>query len=248
MSKLKWYRLLLKNKSKGISFIEDVHKYYYGLEEFSSVSSIISKYYLPFDENGEIKKRCALAKGITVEELATQWEETRDLAANTGTRVHEIAEKKILGINSLETYSKELEPYVVAIDKFKRSLSDRTYVLGTEVMVYSEKYKVAGQIDLLLIDENYCVHLLDWKTNKDIRRDNDWGNMMINGLNHLPDCEYSKYSLQLSLYAKMLSDWGINVSGLELIHLRKYDYSRIAIKYLDKEAEYILDKELNNKG
>jgi len=247
MSKLKWYRLLLRNHSKGISFIEKDHKYYRGLDEYKSVSSIIDKYHRPFDETGEIIKRCAERKCITVEELSEQWDKKRDAASDLGTKVHELAERKMLSIDMLETYNTEFEPYIVAIEKFKKSLSDRTYVISTESIIYSDKYKVAGQVDLLLINEYGKVMLLDWKTNKEIKHTSPYDDTLINGLEHLPDCEYSRYSLQLSLYAKMLKDLGVKIDQLELVHLKKYDYSRQHVKYLEKEVNYILENELKEQ-
>lgn len=89
--------------------------------------------------------------------------------------------------------------------------------------------RLAGQIDLLVKDGN-DITLADWKTNKEIKTKGvyDPGTRGVVGmkypLNHLPDVNFSHYTLQLSTYAWMLQK--INpafvIKDLMLVH---FDHS-----------------------
>jgi len=67
---------------------------------------------------------------------------------------------------------------------------------------------------------------------------------MLNPVSHLSDCEYSKYSMQLSMYAYMLSNiTGQRVGELDMFH---YDrdvkgWRKYYTLYLKKEIECILN-------
>lgn len=68
---------------------------------------------------------------------------------------------------------------------------------------------------------------------------------LTNGLSHLPNTEFHKYSLQLSLYKYML---GIDCD-MEVIWFNGDEYQIFEIPYLEKEVEIILNKLRNeDKG
>jgi len=87
-----------------------------------------------------------------------------------------------------------------------------------EVRLYNEQYEVAGTVDKI-IKEGKKVHIHDYKTNKKISREGFRGATMKTPLQALPDCSYSLYTLQLSIYAWILEDLGYEIGDLAIIHI-----------------------------
>lgn len=117
--------------------------------------------------------------------------------------------------------------------------TDNGYTIYSEIGVYLIDYLISGTIDILCIREDQFV-ILDWKTNKDglkfesgyYRRDksqkpwqltNDWVSKketLKAPVSHLPNCNGSIYSLQLSMYATMVNlATGLPCAGLGLCHI-----------------------------
>lgn len=116
---------------------------------------------------------------------------------------------------------------------------DRGYTIYSEIGAFLIDYLISGTIDILCIKEDQFV-ILDWKTNRNglqftsgyYKKDkttkpaqltNIWvdkDERMLPPLAHLPECNGSHYSLQLSLYAKMVElILGLPCVGLGLCHI-----------------------------
>lgn len=133
--------------------------------------------------------------------------------------------------------------------------------LYVEKRVYLYEYLIAGTIDCLLIKGKQFL-IVDWKTNKDelkfeagyykkvnnIKTDN-WiktDTRMLSPINYLPECKGIIYTLQLSLYAYILEQWGLQCIGLTLFHIRNNNKPiSYNIKYEKSSAELIL---IDNKN
>ncbi len=117
--------------------------------------------------------------------------------------------------------------------------TDNGYKIFGEIGVYLIDYLISGTIDVLCIRDDQFV-ILDYKTNKDglkfesgyYRRDksqkpwqltNDWVSKketLKAPVSHLPNCNGSIYSLQLSMYATMVNlVTGLPCAGLGLCHI-----------------------------
>ena len=71
------------------------------------------------------------------------------------------------------------------------------------------------------------ISIIDWKTNKKINktafRDSETG--LKWPTSKLPDCNFTQYTLQLSLYKYILKNiYQIDVNGIFLIHLKEDKY------------------------
>lgn len=89
-------------------------------------------------------------------------------AAEAGSRVHKAIEYLSIGMEVLWDEKIYDEPEWAAICKFKEFYeTHKVKVIGTEVIVYSEKYKYAGTIDLIC-EINEEVWLIDHKFAKGI--------------------------------------------------------------------------------
>lgn len=86
--------------------------------------------------------------------------------------------------------------------------------------------RLAGQIDLLIINGN-DVYIVDFKSNKELKKTSFYDKkkksnvMMKFPVNHLQDCNFNHYQLQLSTYAYMLQTLRpeLNIKKLILYHI-----------------------------
>lgn len=127
----------------------------------------------------------------------------------------------------------------------------------SEICTYDYNILVSGLIDILLIKGNKFV-ILDWKTNKaPLKFDAGYynkdlkGNLLLNDyiltntyfkypLNKLPDSVGNKYKLQLSSYAYLTEQFGLELVGIILCHIR-HD------KYTETDDKVIKNPNLLNK-
>jgi len=117
--------------------------------------------------------------------------------------------------------------------------TDRGYTIYSEIGVFDPELLISGTIDILC-DRQTDFVILDWKTNRGglqfesgyFKKDkttipnqltNEWvrkNDKMLPPLNHLPECNGSHYSMQLSIYAR-LTERILNkpCKGLGLCHI-----------------------------
>ena len=100
---------------------------------------------------------------------------------------------------------------------------------------------MAGRFDNLSLRDDRLI-LKDFKTNKKIETTSKY--KLTNGLSHLPNTEFHKYSLQLSLYKYMLDV----DCDMEVIWFNNDEYQIFEIPYLEKEVEIILNKLRNENS
>ena len=118
-----------------------------------------------------------------------------------------------------------------------------------EVIVYSKELGIAGTIDLLVYNsEQNMYHLVDWKTNKRIDK-NSFRNKkgILSSSQHLDDCNFVNYSLQLSFYRYILERYyGLEVGSQTLFHLKENDtYEIFNVDYKSEDLINMLrEKEL----
>lgn len=128
--------------------------------------------------------------------------------------------------------------YTPIYDVFK-FYTDRGYIIYSEIGVFDPYLLISGTIDILCIKEDKFV-ILDWKTNRDglkfesgyYKKDkttipnqltNEWvkkSEKMLPPLNHLDECNGSHYTMQLSMYARLVERiLNIPCVGLGLCHI-----------------------------
>ena len=163
---------------------------------YISVSKLLGLYKEPFDRDFW-SKRTALKEGITQEEVLAKWDKKTKDACDKGASIHDIVESYIKEdvINDKELI-KALN-LVFDKKKFKRVLS--------EELVYDDEYEVAGTSDIICDVDNNTFDVYDFKTNKSFLFENKYGKYLKPPLNHLQQCQYNDYSIQLSLYAYLYS-------------------------------------------
>jgi hypothetical protein len=115
-----------------------------------------------------------------------------------------------------------------------------------ELRLYNEEYRIAGTSDVVIVGENNTIIIEDFKTNIEIKTSNKYAKMFY-PIQHLDDCQYVKYSLQLSLYGWMLEQFGYTIEHIEFHHhiLNDKNESTECIiykcPYLKKEIQLMLE-------
>lgn len=129
--------------------------------------------------------------------------------------------------------------------EFLKNLKDGAY---TELLVFLSKYGLSGQIDEVLIETVGNIRYIDigdHKTNNKKPKYENKNGTCYYPIDHLYDCTYTKYWLQVSLYAYILEQYGFTVRNLGIYHYSDYDVSTkkvITLKYLKKECAQILSQ------
>lgn len=254
----------LFGKDPYITFKEDTHQYFDpdGLE-YKSFSRVIKNYVEPFDAQ---KISSIISKGDMSKKqaLLDDWELKKNVAIDHGNNIHNSLEYYALGKMSLVT-DHEL------MDLAKRLFSNFShyYRLWPEVTLYSKAHKIAGQTDLVTKRQSFrgnthVFDFYDYKTNlsQGIRYDSigwnkepirHYNRYMLSPIDYLEDCNYNKYSLQLSSYAYMAEiTYGITVGKLMIIFIwknknGKYHYKFLPVPYMKMEAMAIFNDMLNSK-
>jgi len=218
-----WY-----NKFKHIEY-DDAKHYYYNKntgKRLTSVTQLISKFKPPFDSEYWSKKKAA-EKGITQEEMLKEWDDIKEKGLAIGNEIHDYIE------NRYDQYI--IDPSIDMVERYlEDTKSDVPYM--QEVIVGNDI--VAGRFDHLGIRDNKLI-IKDWKTNKKFETTSRYS--LINGLEHLPNCEFYIYALQTSLYQYLL---GLDIKEREIVWFdRQGDYHVYKMPYLEKEVKTMLDYE-----
>lgn len=108
----------------------------------------------------------------------------------------------------------------------------------TEWLVYDMDYDIAGALDCVMYDprKNTFVYL-DWKRSKEIKMDNPWQSCK-EPISHLPDCNFSHYSLQASHYKYILGKYyGVEITAMANVVFHPNQQSYQYVDLPDRVAE-----------
>lgn len=234
---------LFKN---DISLDQKNHKYFLKNSpefKFSSVTEFIHLFFEKFDQERVAKKLINTNpkyRSKTVSEVLLDWGK----GAERGTIVH----------NELEMFIKEktIPQHKMSITGarwLKEKQKNEYNTFYSEVIVYTKELGIAGTIDLLVYNsEQNMYHLVDWKTNKRIDK-NSFRNKkgILPSSQHLDDCNFTHYSLQLSFYRYILERYyGLEIGSQTLFHLKENDsYEIYNVEYRSEDLINMLrEKEL----
>lgn len=174
-----------------------------------SVTTLIHKYQKPFDLEG-MSALCAKREGVTQEEMKKRWANISKTACNHGIKMHTVAERIFNGeFVDDSTFTDDQKVVFQQIIAVVSKMKERPYDFESEKIIFDPGINVAGTVDLIGKHRQTGEYLLvDWKTNKRIRKDNEWGQMFLSPVDDLPDCEFTTYGLQLSMYERILKKGG----------------------------------------
>lgn len=219
-----------------IYFNPKTHTYYNDLGTYTSVTTKLKS--LDSSDWDEIKKNYANKNNLTIEQVTELWNNQ----AINGTKVHALKESYDTG----ESYESILNRDTNSNDILKSENLKDTILIGKypELIVYSNKYKIAGKIDLPIFNEDKSFIIKDYKTDKIINFEpTAYYNKKTNKkeikyfkspINYIPNTNWNKYQLQISIYAAILENYGYMFKGGYINHIT---VAR------DKNGNYILEND-----
>jgi len=251
-----------KNKhprDAGIVFDEEPHIYTIlddPHSEYTSVTKWNHSHFAEFDADKIIdkmmsnKERWKKSKYYpkTKEQIKAEWEATGKEASALGTQMHKAIEL-FYNEPSDELYYKE-QPHEneqcnsqydpTTLKEFRYFLEfarDFKHLkpYRTEWMIYDTELKFAGRVDMLFENPDGTLEIYDWKRSKEIKMDNPWRSSHTPCIQHLPDCNYVHYCLQLNTYREMLErNYQVKIGGMYLVilHPTQTTYQRIKVQDL----------------
>lgn len=176
-----------------------------------SVTTVVGSLKKPFDAKKTAekvsKKNNSKWFGIDPKLIQEIWSKEAKRATDLGTFYHNQRESDLCSLASIERESVTIpvfppSPLKNGI-KFAPSQKLESGVYP-EHMVYLKSAGICGQSDLVEV-VNGRVNIIDYKTNKEIKMESfkNWEGIpekMLHPVSHLDDCNFSHYSLQLSIY------------------------------------------------
>lgn len=204
--------------------------------DWISVTSLLSNFKKPFDAEkvaaSVTKKSKSKWFGIPPEKILELWKAEADRATTLGTFYHNQREADLCSLSSIELEGIPIPIYKPieegALKKApEQKLTDGIY---PEHMVYLKSAGICGQSDLVEV-VNSKVNIIDYKTNKEIKKESfkNWegiSDKMSHPVSHLDDCNFNHYALQLSIYMYII-----------LKHNRKLRPGKIYIHHVIFEVE-----------
>lgn len=251
-----WQILWKKNeqpRDKRLVFHEPSHTYYIDGDSKGviSVTGFLHSFFGHFDADATIDKMMKSPKwpqskyyGKTKEQIKAEWSESGRVASEAGTKMH-------LAIEMFMNEATHLIPDDVLASvewkyftRFWKDHGEDLEPFRMEYEVFIEEIKLAGSIDAIFrrkSDGKFLIY--DWKRSKEIKTENTFQSGLA-PLDHLPDCNYWHYSLQLNVYRYILENYyGMEVADMYLVimHPDNKSYKRMRLNRMDDEVALMID-------
>ncbi len=169
------------------------HRYFHqNGDEYLSFSKLYELLHEKFEDKPAYKR--------ATPETRAEWKAKGKASADHGTSVHEALELYSDTGQILEE-NKKWEEVIKSVSAEYKGYN-KSY---NEVCLFNEEYRVAGTTDKICAISNRkdCeVDLTDFKNlGKDLKYFSDYKDRLYAPLEHLQDCDFVKFSIQLSTYA-----------------------------------------------
>jgi len=180
--------------------------------------------------------------GMTQIQILDYWQMLNDEANIYGTKVHDIVER-YLKANKWWFPEDELSKKV--IEGYNNLKVDEGIAMQPERIMFSEEFQLAGMSDLIVDIDSTFFDVGDWKTNRVFNFFNPYGYETLHKpFDHLQNCQWSIYTIQLSVYAYMYEME--TAKKCRQIWVGYWDktketFEKIQIMYLKHEARKLLE-------
>jgi len=251
------------SKFNHLKYFDEPHKYFNTKgEEYVSATTFIKKFKKEF-ETQIMAEAYAKRRGLKVEDVIADWDLKRDVSTVKGTAVHNMAENwwnnkafpydpyvalKQFGIDIIKEKYDKCE---LLFKKFWADASENLVPVKMELVVGDDEYGIAGMVDCLFWNKkSQWLEIWDYKTNKEIKTSNNYGNKMLHPISHLDECEMNTYSLQLGLYKHIImKNTNLKIGNCYLIWIHEANDNYKIMKCHDYEAELklMINHYLTNK-
>jgi len=151
-------------------------------------------------------------------EYLQMWKQEGEEAAALGTKQHNALENLVLSHKKIDLGEGNIAD-VSATDILElQNFNSGTSGVYTELLLWNERYGIAGQADRVERVGKY-IKVKDYKTFKKVEFEAFMDQKMYEPIHELPNTNYSKTTMQLSIYAWMLEVLGYTVEALSMIHI-----------------------------
>jgi hypothetical protein len=234
------------NKFNNVVFTEDGHTYTVDGKPATSVTTFIGKFKKPF-ERDFWATRSAKKENKTLQEILDKWDSISLRACNKGSKFHAFAENyinnKILP-NIIYDFDLDKEAYDKIEShflKFYENSKENLIPIRSELCVGSSQLGICGMVDQLYYSEPLGgLVIFDWKTNKRLEYESKFNNWMLDPISHLPECEFTTYSLQLSLYKYIIElETKLEIKDCYIVWFNEKNDSYRLIQCADYKKEII---------
>ena len=245
------FNYLELSKFNHIKYFDEPHKYFNDKgEEYVSATTFIKKFKKEF-QTQIMAEQYAAKRGLDVKDVLHDWDMKRDISTVKGTAVHNMAENwwnnksfpydaspaiKMFGHDIIKEKYDKCE---LLFKKFWADASKNLIPVKMELVVADDEYGIAGMVDCLFWNKkSQMLEIWDYKTNKEIKTSNNYGNKMLYPISHLDECEMNTYSLQLGLYKHIImKNTNLKIGNSYLIWIHEANDNYKIMKCNDYEAE-----------
>ncbi len=230
-----------------ITFYEPTHTYTIDGSSKGIISGtgFLHQFFPHFDAKATIKKMMSSPKwpankyyGMTAQEIEQLWSNKGKEASTAGTAMHLAIEQFLNGAHEVILPEVRQTTEFQYFMNFWRDFGDDLEPWRAEWSVFSEEHMLCGQIDMLFRRKSDGAFLIyDWKRSREIKTSNEFSNGLP-PIQHLEDCNYWHYTLQLNLYRWILEHlYGMKIAEMYLIicHPENGNYKRMRLNRLDSE-------------
>lgn len=225
-------------------------------EEFDAVGKSIAratrelKYEYRNEKYGPTKGQIQ-ARAVQIQ---IEWKKYSSTRADVGSYIHKMTEHfRETGLYQIiDEYTGKLRectyPERCCLDAIYQQYVAPYYAIRIEHIFFLEKDLLAGTCDHLGVRTNTVVPTIDFfdfKTNiKGLTRFSKYNNFFFPPIEHLEDCDFNKYALQLSMYAYMMSKtYGYKVGRLAVIQIRPdFTLEELPVPYMLYEIEALIER------
>jgi hypothetical protein len=242
---------------ESVIYLEPIqHKYHHREtgKTYKSVTTTLTSIEPHFDSesvSAAIANQADNAKqeryiGLTQQEILDFWQQLNDDANIYGSKVHDIVERYLLANKWYFTDDTEDGLFEQKVIEGYNALNiDEGIAMWPERILFAEQYELAGMSDLIIDHENNFFSVIDWKTNRDFGYWNYFGYQTLHPpFDHYQSCQYSVYSLQLSVYARMYElETGRKCRDIMIGYWdkEKMNFTKIPVMYLKHDAQKLIE-------
>lgn len=235
-----------------LTFNEEKHQY---IDEnnktYYSVTKVIHSLFPRFEAE-KIAGFVARKKGVTRDIVLKEWEDKRSSSASFGTKIHLYAESLLRKEkwDVKDNTERELK-FMNQLDQLIPKLLTYYDLVSPELIIFSPEYSISGTLDLLMRNKRTGkLAIFDWKTNEEIRSINKHKAEQsgLYQLNHIPDCNFFHYAIQLNVYRSILINekyYKDSDFELSIFHIQENRVVPYILPLLEAEATYVMETAKN---
>ena len=201
-------------------FDQTKHQYWLHDKLLTSVTAKAKEFKKPFEAETTLdrmadKRNLSGIERVTFkEQTSREWKAKAELGRNVGTWSHaHIENHERMGVHPTAYEHSRVQAKYLSYQKFLNSwYAKELRPVGTEERVYSERYQLGGTLDKIYQREGcHFLSIADWKTNEKFTTDDDfcYGEYLKAPFQDQKACDLNFYSIQLSIYALILEEWGL---------------------------------------